>query len=156
MCHAATQASTWNVPLDDVLAYRRENAEAHRRYMQNRRSFALDLSLIENSDHERAISDRRADLADEARDYVVSVEEPEDVAGFGLGLTGAAWSATGNPGPAALGALGAGLRMLPSWAPGSAYSYPFRARRELPQLTGLQTHAAAIFGGLKKSKGGSR
>ncbi len=125
------------VPLDDVLSYRRENADAHRRYMQNLRAFALDLSLMEAPDRRRALADRRADLADEARDLRSRAssawKSPKDVAGFGLGLTGAAWSVmTGNPVPAALGALGAGLRMLPSRATGSAYSYLFRARRELP------------------------
>lgn len=124
------------IPLDDVLAYRRENADAHRRYMQNLRAFALDLSLMEEEDRGRALADRRADLADEARDLrrraSASWKSPKDVAGFGLGLTGAAWSvATGSPVPAALGALGAGLRMLPSRATGSAYSYLFQARREL-------------------------
>lgn len=109
---------------------------AHRRYMQNLRAFALDLSLMEEEDRRRALADRRADLADEARDLhsraSAAWKSPKDVAGFGLGLTGAAWSvATGSPVPAALAALGAGLRMLPSRATGSAYSYLFRARREL-------------------------
>lgn len=124
------------IPLDDVLAYRRENANAHRRYMQNLRSFALALSLMEEGDRRRALADRRADLADEARELRSRAssawKSPKDVAGFGLGLTGAAWSvASGSPVPAALAALGAGLRMLPSRATGSAYSYLFRARREL-------------------------
>ncbi len=35
------------IALDDVLAYRRENADAPRRYMQNLRAFARDLSLME-------------------------------------------------------------------------------------------------------------
>jgi hypothetical protein len=79
------------IPLDDVLAYRRENADAHRRYMRNLRSFALDLSLMEEEDRRRALADRRADLADEARDLrrraSAAWKSPKDMAGFGLGLT---------------------------------------------------------------------
>lgn len=72
------------IPLDDVLEYRRENADAHRRYMQNLRSFALDLSLMEEEDRRRALADRRADLADEARDLrsraSAAWKSPKDVA----------------------------------------------------------------------------
>ena len=126
-----------DIPLDDVLEYRRENGAAHRRYMQNLRKFALDLSLLEAPDRTRALEDRRAELQDEARDLrrraLENWRSGKDIAGFGLGLTGAAWAlASGDPEPAALTALGAGLRMLPSKASGSAYSYLFRARRALP------------------------
>lgn len=126
-----------DVPLNDVLEYRRENADAHRRYMQNLRRFALDLSMLDEADRVRAIADRRTELRDEARDLrrraVESWRSAKDVAGFGLGITGAAWAlAASNPVPAALGALGAGLTMLPNKASGSAYSYVFRAKRALP------------------------
>ena len=126
-----------DVPLDDVLEYRRENGEVHRRYMQNLRKFALELSLLDEPDRVRAIDDRRTELQDEARDLrrraVESWRSAKDVAGFGLGITGAAWAlAASNPVPAALAALGAGLKMLPSKASGSAYSYLFKAKRALP------------------------
>lgn len=125
------------VPLDDVLAFRLENHGAHRRYMQHLRQFALELSLLGEADRSRALVDRSNDLRDEARDLRerarASWRETKDVAGFGLGIAGAAWSlATQNPVPAALVALGAGLRMLPSKATGSAYSYLFQANRALP------------------------
>ena len=125
------------VPLDEVLEFRRENQGAHRRYMQHLRQFALELSLLEDADRARALADRRSDLRDEARDLRerarASWRDTKDVAGFGLGIAGAAWSlATMNPVPAVLGALGAGLNMLPSKASGSAYSYLFEARRALP------------------------
>lgn len=76
----------------------------------------------------------RAELQDEARDLrrraLVSWRSAKDVAGFGLGITGAAWAlAAGSPVRAALTARGAGLRMLPSNANGSAYSYSNAARR---------------------------
>lgn len=124
------------IPLEDVLAFKRESAGAHRRYMQNLRAFALDLSVMEVADRARALADRRADLQDEARDLRERASKawrsPKAVSGFGLGISGAAWSvATGNPVPAALAALGAGLGMLPGKAEGSAYSYLFEARKQL-------------------------
>jgi hypothetical protein len=125
------------VPLDDVLAFRRDNEGAHRRYMQHLRQFALELSLLEEDDRARALVDRSSDLRGEARDLRerarAAWRQPKDVAGFALTIAGAAWSlATLNPVPAALGALGAGLKMLPSKASGSAYSYVFDAQRALP------------------------
>lgn len=126
-----------DIPLDDVLHYRSENGDAHRRYMQNLRKFALDLSLQDEADRVRALANRRVELRDEARDLrrraLESFRSAKDIAGFGLGLTGAAWAiAAGNPLPAALAALGAGLKMAPSKASGSAYSYLFKAKRALP------------------------
>jgi hypothetical protein len=125
-----------DVPLDEVLDFRRESDGAHRRYMQNLRRFTHDLGVMEEADRVRALHDRRADLQDEASDLrrrsYEAWRSPKDLTGFGLGITGAAWSiATGNPVPAILTALGAGLKMLPSKAAGSAYSYLFDARARL-------------------------
>lgn len=118
------------------MAFKRESAGAHRRYMQNLRAFALDLSVMDEADRVRALADRRADLADEARDLRERATKvwrsPRAVSGFGLGISGAAWSvATGNPVPAVLTVLGARLGMFPSKAKGSAYSYLFEARKQL-------------------------
>lgn len=104
--------------------------------MQNVRAFALDLSMMEEADRVRALADRRADLEDEARDLreraTKAWPSPKAVSAFGLGIAGAAWSiAAGNPVPAVLAAIGAGLAMLPSKAEGSAYSYLFDARKQL-------------------------
>ncbi len=125
-----------DIPLNDVLQFKRESGGAHRKYMQNLRAFALDLGVMNEVDRGRALNDRRADLEDEARDLrrsaLAAWRSPKDVAGFGLGITGAVWSiATANPIPAALAAIGAGLKMLPSRAEGSAYSYLFDARKDL-------------------------
>lgn len=124
------------IPLDDVLQFKRESAGAHRRYMQHLREFVLSLRTMDDVDRERALADRRADLEDEARDLreraLSAWRSPKDIAGFGLGITGAAWAvATGSAIPAALTALGAGLAMLPSKGGGSAYSYIFEAQKQL-------------------------
>lgn len=124
------------IPLEDVLAFKRECAGAHRRYMQNLRACTLDLSVMQEADRARALGDRQADLQDEARDLreraTKAWRSPKAVSGFGLGITGAAWAiAAGNPVPAVLTAIGAGLGMLPGKAEGSAYSYLFEARKRL-------------------------
>lgn len=124
------------VPLDEVLDFKRDSAGAHRRYMQNLRSFALELSLLDPADRDRALADRRRELEEEAdelrRRTFEAWRSPMDLSGFGLGIAGAAWSlATANPVPAVLGAFGAGLAMLPDKAEGSAYSYLFDVGRYL-------------------------
>ncbi|HEV7163516.1 MAG TPA: hypothetical protein VGN25_09695 [Solirubrobacteraceae bacterium] len=126
-----------SVSLDEVLEFKRENGGEHRRYMENLRTFALELSLLEEVDRARALKDRQAELQEQASDLrkhaLAAWKSPKDVTGFGLGLAGAAWSvAAHNPVPAALGILGAGLTMLPSGADGSVYSYLFRASRSMP------------------------
>lgn len=125
-----------DIPLDDVLQFKRESAGAHRKYMQNLRKFVLDLGMMDEADRQRSLADRRADLEDEARDLrqraFSAWRSPKGVTGFGLGVTGAAWSiATGSPIPAALTAIGAGLGMLPSKAQGGVYSYLFEAKKQL-------------------------
>ena len=125
-----------DIPLEDILQFKRESDGAHRKYMQNLRNFALGLEAMDEGDRARALADRRADLEDEAQDLRrrawTAWRSPKDVTGFGLGIAGATWSiATANPIPAALTAIGAGLKMLPSKHQGSAYSYLFDAQRRL-------------------------
>jgi len=125
-----------NVPLYDILQFRDENRAEHRKYMQSLRTFAFELSMCNSADRRRALADRRAELKDEAHDLLrrswQAFRSPRSITGFSLGLAGAAWSlAVGSPVPAVLTALGAGLGMLPSTADGGAYSYLFRASRNL-------------------------
>jgi hypothetical protein len=125
-----------DIPLDEVLDFKRDSAGAHRRYMQNLRSFTLELSMMEQVDRARALADHRKELEEEAQDLrrrsFRAWRNLKDVSAFSLGIAGAAWSvATANPVPAALAAVGAGLKMLPAKADGGAYSYLFDARRSL-------------------------
>lgn len=124
------------IPLEDVLQFKHESGGAHRRYMQNLRTFTLALAATDEADRARALSDRRGELEEEAgelrRRSLQAWRSPKDVTGFGLGIAGAAWSAaTANPLPAVLVAIGAGLNMLPGKAHGGAYSYLFEARKKL-------------------------
>jgi hypothetical protein len=125
-----------NVPLDEVLSFRKENRDAHRRYMQNLRDFSVQVSLLDEGDRARAFTDRQAELTAEGRDLMTRARDawksPKDVATFGLGLTGAAWAfATHSPLPALLTLAGAGLGMLPDKDQSSAFSYLFKAQRDL-------------------------
>lgn len=125
-----------NVPLDEVLSFREENRDVHRRYMQNLRDFSSQISLLDEAERARAFTDRQAELAAEARDLMTQARKawksPKDVATFGLGLTGAAWAfATHSPLPALLTLAGAGLGMLPGKDQSSAFSYLFKAKRDL-------------------------
>jgi hypothetical protein len=125
-----------NIPLDEILDFKRESGGSHRRYMQNLRTFTLELTAMDEADRARALADRRAELEEEARDLrqrsLRAWRSLKDVTGFGLGIAGAAWSvATGSLYPAVLTAIGAALRMLPGTSEGSAYSYLFEARKKL-------------------------
>lgn len=125
-----------DVPLDEVLGFREENREAHRRYMQNLRTFSLEISLLDGADRDRAFEERQAELAADARDLMTRArnawKSPKDVTTFGLGVAGAAWSfATHDPLPALLTLAGAGLGMVPNKDHGCAFSYLFKAKRDL-------------------------
>jgi hypothetical protein len=125
------------VPLDEVLAYRNEHREEHRKYMADLRSFCRELSLIDSGgDRERAFADRKAELREAAerlqRRSWKSFKQPKNYLSFGLGLVGAGVStAMGNPVGAVVGVGTALTRLLPDKADGSVYSYLFAAQRTL-------------------------
>jgi hypothetical protein len=124
------------VPLDEVLQFKAENQGAHRKYMQNLRTFAEDLGKLNAVDRARAILDRKADLEEEAHDLRQrswqAWKRPTAVGGFALGLTGAGISmATESVVPGIIGALIAALGMVPGAQSASAYSYLFQAARQL-------------------------
>ena len=125
-----------SVPLDDVLAFRHENADSYRRYTTELRSFTLQLSLLDEVERDRILIDRRAAIEEQARELTGRVRKafktPKKATGFSLGLAGAAWSlATMNPVPAALGVIGAITGVMPDQKVGSVYSYLFEAHRKL-------------------------
>lgn len=124
------------IPLDEVLDFRHQNATEHRVYLVNLRQFVAEITTVDDpNDRRRPLEQRQAQLTEQAQTLrrlaLEAFKKPSNVAGFALGLTGAAWSvSTGNPVPAGLAALGVALRFLPSRPRGSAYSYLFRAHRQ--------------------------
>jgi hypothetical protein len=123
------------VPLDEVLDFRRRYADEHRSYLVNLRRFVEEVSAADPIHRTRLLDQRQQELSEQARSLtevaLAAFARPATVAGFALGLTGAAWTlATGDPIPAGLGALGALAPLLPDRETGSAYSYIFRAHRQ--------------------------
>jgi hypothetical protein len=125
-----------NVPLDEVLEFRTENLDAHRRYMQNLRAFSAQISGLDEAERARAFAERKDELASEANDLMTRARKawksPKDVATFALGLTGAAWTlAAHNLLPGLLTVAGAALSMVPGKDQGTAFSYLFKAKGNL-------------------------
>lgn len=123
------------VPLDEVLDFRNRNNAELRGYLLNLRTFVAEISLAEPGDRARMLQQRQDELSEQARSLtglaVDAFKRPATLAGFAVGLTGAAWSlASDNPILAGLGALGALASLLPDRRTGSTYSYIFRAHRE--------------------------
>jgi hypothetical protein len=123
-----------SVPLDDVLEFRAAHGREHRAYMRNLRRFVAELAGLDEQARQRALVDRREELADAADDLrrLARTYWRKPLAGFGLGVAGATWAAHQGDFPAALLQLGAGLLGLQGLPDtGSAYSYLFTAQRRL-------------------------
>jgi hypothetical protein len=123
-----------SVPLDEVLEFRATYGQQHRAYMRNLRRFVVELADLDEQAREHAFVDRREELADTAHDLrrLARIYWRRPLAGFGLGVAGAAWTAHQGDFPTALLSLGAGLLSLQGMPDtGSAYSYLFTAQRRL-------------------------
>ena len=123
------------VPLDEVLSYRAENGNEYRAYRRAIRKFVRDLSLLSESDRVAALSDRKEEVEDLARDIMQSSTKAwKRPASFGLGIAGAAWSAaSGDPIGLIIstgGTLLGGIGSKPVEC--GAYSYLFRAATRYP------------------------
>jgi hypothetical protein len=124
-----------SVPLDEVLAFRRDHGGAYRAYMRHLRGFLAQLAVIaEPVERARAIVDRQEELADEARRLEQASHNAlrRPVAGFALGIAGSAWGvAAMDPIGAALAAAGLAVAGVPRSSETSAYSYLFSVGRHL-------------------------
>ena len=95
------------VPLDEVLDFRDQYKDEHKRYMLGLRAYARQISLLPLDEQERALADRQQELDEYAADIKrVSRKEWRKPATIGLGLAGAAWSAVSNDAITALLSLG--------------------------------------------------
>lgn len=130
------------VPLDDVLEFREEQRLSHRAYVRDLRRFMSELAAIdEQEERERALVERRQEIADTAHELQRSTRRSigKNLGGFGFGLAGAAWGlATGDPLGFALTAGGMTAGLVPGKsAPASAYSYVFSVNRQFGSHLGL-------------------
>ena len=123
-----------DIPLDEVLDFKRQYGAAHRRYAKDLRQFALELSLTPQGQMDKALTERHQQLADAADDLRSFARKSwqRSVASFGLGMSAAAiaWS-QGNQLGAGISALGGILGLKRQAEPGSAFTYLFDAQRRL-------------------------
>jgi len=119
-----------SIPLDEVLSFRAEHREAHRKYARSAREFARELSLMSDEDRSAAFKDRQSQLDDLASDLKRKARAAWKLpASFALGLAGASWTlASGNPIGALLSAGALVLKGAGSAPPeAGAFSYLFAA-----------------------------
>lgn len=121
------------VPLDEVLSYRAEHRNEHRRYIRSVREFARELSLMPEQDRTAAFQDRQSQLDDLASDLKRKARSAwKRPASFALGLAGASWTyTTGNPIGALLAAGALVLRGAGSdQHEAGAFTYLFAAHEQ--------------------------
>ena len=103
------------VPLDEVLDFREQHRDAHRRYIRSLRQFARELSLLPAAEQQEAFGDRQAALDDYASDVKRAARTAWlKKATVAVGLSGAAWTMTGDPVAGLFAACGA---LIPSPKP---------------------------------------
>lgn len=122
------------IPLDDVLQFRLEHQDAHRAYMRDLRSFMEELAVVDDSnERERALLQRRRELADAAHDIQRSCRRAlgKDLSAWSLGIAGGVMAvASGDPVGLVLSAAGLIVGMVPNeQRQVSAYSYLFAVER---------------------------
>lgn len=128
------------VPLDEVLDFRRQYGAEHRAYARELRRFVRDLASLDQDGRDRAVLDRREDLADHADQLrrLARTSWRRPLATFGLGIAGSAVSlASGNLLGAGLAAGSSLLGLRRQADPASAYSYLFRAQDRLSGRGGV-------------------
>lgn len=119
------------VPIDEVLHFRKENLNAHRKYCLSARKFAQELSRMPDKERKTAFNLRQTELSDIASDLRQRSRRAwRKPASFGLTLAGAAiTAAAGHPVAAALAIGAAALRYEGTKkADLGAYSYLFDAQ----------------------------
>lgn len=123
------------VPLDDVLAFRSSERDAHTAYMRNLRGFLDEVAREADPEgREKLLLARREELADAAHALRTNARRAfsKNLASWSLGLAGATWSLVGHdPLGLAMTAAGVGVGEIPDGPrTPSAYSYVFAAARQ--------------------------
>ena len=119
------------VPFDEVLDFRKQNLDAHKRYMLSVRKFAMELSRMPEGEQKVAFEIRQNELNDLASDLCNRARRSwKKPASFALTLAGSALSASTNPIAAVITGVGSLIRHEePSETDTGPYSYLFSARR---------------------------
>ena len=117
------------VPFNEVLDFRKQNLDAHKRYMLSVRKFAMELSRMPEDEQKVSFEIRQTELNDLANDLRNRARRSwKKPASFALTLAGAAFSALTAPIATAL-KIGGSLigHEKPSETYTGAYSYLFSA-----------------------------
>ena len=119
------------VPFDEVLDFRKQNLDAHKRYMLSVRKFAMELSRMPEDEQKVAFEIRQTELDDLASDLRNRARKSwKKPASFALTLAGSALSVLTNPIAAVITGVGSLIgHEKPSETDTGAYSYLFSARQ---------------------------
>jgi hypothetical protein len=79
------------VPIDDVLAFRKEHSREYKEYMRNLRRFVHELSALPPDERDKARQEREEDIRDRASDLRKKSSKLAKKSAFALGIAGAAW-----------------------------------------------------------------
>ncbi len=127
-----------SVPLDELLAFRLENKNAHQTYTRDLRRFMNDLAEIQDADErQKLLLGRRDEIADSARDLQRNARESlkQNLPSCSIGLLGCAWAVmSSDPIGFILSAAGLGESIRTKDGQNStrvdAYSYLFRVEKK--------------------------
>lgn len=120
------------VPLDEVLAFRKDHGKLRRKYARSLREFVRDARRKDSDERLAALRERRTEIVDLAADVrKASRKAWKRGAAFAPGVAGAAWRAHQGDMLGALLAFGAGAMSAEFKKPvdAGAYSYLFEARQ---------------------------
>jgi hypothetical protein len=82
-----------NIPLNEVLDFRRKHLSEHKQYARSVRQFVRDVSVLPAAEREKAFRDRQAELRDRAAALKAHSRKAwKRPATFALGAAGAAWT----------------------------------------------------------------
>lgn len=118
------------VPLDEILEFRRESGKEFRKYARDLRRFVINLETAGPADRERLIGDRSEELSDAASDVRGARRAwGRPVVSLVLAGAGAAWTLhQADPTGAVLGALSALAGYSAPERADTAFTYLFEAR----------------------------
>ena len=116
------------IPIEEVLAFRKEHYPEYRKYSLCVRKFGRELSCMDPKERDQAFEERQEELESIARElHKLTPRTWKKFAPFGLGLIGAAWALNqGDPVTAAITAT-TGVLATPGKVDTGVYSYLFSA-----------------------------
>ncbi|WP_406126984.1 hypothetical protein [Streptomyces sp. NBC_00989] len=119
------------IPLDEVLAFRREHGKGYRQYARGLRQFVAALERADTAEQQRLLLDRTEEIADAASDLRRARRAwGRPVVSLALAGAGAVWTLhQADLIGAVFGALGAAAGFTSPERRQSAFTYLFEARR---------------------------